>query len=285
VRGDEGTNSVTDGLRDGFANFLASLPNPLPQIIFQRFRRPALWWLFRAYGAEFALAPAGPRGNRFRMWLSPAAYSDFIFGTYEAICAQKLAENVKPSTICVDVGANLGYFTILMSRLVGENGQVIAFEPMPDTYEILCKNVKLNQLTNIKTIRGAVSNESGSVQLFTEPSAKLSKTASMVGYRLEGVPQATEVPALRLDDYYAQEKRLPDLIKMDVEGAEGSVLKGARQTIARGRPLLLVEIHAWGSPESQQVLDLLTELGYDASILEIRGQEALCLAKPRIGRA
>jgi hypothetical protein len=102
---------------------------------------------------------------------------------------------------------------------------------------------------------------------------------------LEGVPQATEVPALRLDDYYAQEKRLPDLIKMDVEGAEGSVLKGARQTIARGRPLLLVEIHAWGSPESQQVLDLLTELGYDASILESRGQEALCLAKPRIGRA
>jgi FkbM family methyltransferase len=277
----EGTNSVRDGLRDGFANFLASLPNPLPQIIFQRFRRPALWWLFRAYGAEFALAPAGPRGNRFRMWLSPAAYSDFVFGTYESICAQKLAENVKQGAICVDVGANLGYFSILMSRLVGETGQVIAFEPMPDTFEILCKNVSLNQLTNTKTVRGAVSNESASVQLFTEPSVALSKTASMIAYRLEGARQATQVPALRLDDYFAGEKRLPDLIKMDVEGAEGAVLKGARETITRGQPLLMVEIHAWGSPESQQILDLLAEFEYEVDILEIRGHEALCLAKPR----
>ena len=277
----EGPDTPRKGLRDHFANFLASLPNPLRRFVFERFRRPALWWLFRTYGTEFALAPAGPAGNRFRMWLDPAAYSDFIFGTYESNCAQKLIENLRQGSVCVDVGANLGYFSILMSRLVGEEGQIFAFEPMPDTYEILCKNINLNHICNTKTVRAALSHESGSVRLFTGPSERLSKTASMVGYRLEGDRRATVVPSIRLDDYFVGLKRLPDLIKMDVEGAEASVLNGARNTIAQGRPILLVEIHAWGSVESQQVLDLFAEFGYVPNILEIRGREAFCLAKPR----
>ena len=278
MRWQESADTLRKGLREYFANFLASLPNPLQRLVFERFRRPALWWLFRAYGTEFALAPAG---NRFRMWLDPAAYSEFIFGTYELNCVQKLTENVRQGSICVDVGANLGYFSILMSRLVGEDGQIIAFEPMPDTSEVLCQNIRLNHLTSTKIVRAAISHESGSVRLFSELSGRFSKTASMVGYRLERARRTTVVPSIRLDDYFAGEKRLPDLIKMDVEGAEAAVLNGARETIARGHPILLVGIHAWGSVESQQVLDLLAELGYAPNIFEIRGGEALCLAKPR----
>jgi hypothetical protein len=103
----------------------------------------------------------------------------------------------------------------------------------------------------------------------------------MVGYRLEGTGHATVVPSIRLDDYFAGENRLPTLIMVDVEGAEAGVLNGARETIARGQPVLLIEIHAWGSVESQQVLALLAEFGYDSNIFEIRGREAFCLAKAR----
>jgi FkbM family methyltransferase len=214
------------------------------------------------------------------MWLNPAAYSDFIFGTYESTCYKKLTENLGVGLVGVDIGANLGYFSILMGRLVGESGRIFAFEPMPDTYESLCKNISLNHLSNTSTVNAAVSDKAGSIRLFTEPSAKLSKTASMVGYRLEGERGVTIVPSIRLDDYFSATSCLPSLIMMDVEGAELSVLNGARQLISRCRPILLVEIHAWGSAESRAVLDLLIDLGYVPDVFEIRGHEAFCLATP-----
>ncbi len=266
--------------RDYFAGFLAALPGPVQGFVFRRFRRPILWWLFRAYGTSLAFAPAGPRDCRFRMWLDPAAYSDFILGTYEPGCTQVLRQCLKHGSCCVDVGANLGYFSIFMSLLVGEQGRVVAFEPMRDTVEMLRKNVCANRLGNVNVVAAAVSDRSGSVDLLNDPSQRLSKTASMIGYRLEGSAQSTTVPSVRLDEYFAGATRLPDLIKIDVEGAELCVLNGARELLARARPTLVVEIHGWGSPASQKVLDFLSEVGYSADIFEVREPEALCLATP-----
>jgi FkbM family methyltransferase len=267
-------------VRDRFADLLAALPGPLHRLVFGRFRRYALWWLFGAYGREMTLAPAGPTGNRFYMRLHPMAYSDFIVGAYERGCVRVLREQLSEGSVCVDVGANLGYLSILMAQLVGKGGRTIAFEPMPDTFEVLRENIKVNRLENVVLVAAAVSDETGSAALLTMASEGVAKTASMVGYRLEGPAQKTVVRSLRLDDYFAGSARLPDLIKIDVEGAELMVLKGARETITRGGPALIVEIHGWGSRGSQEVLDLLSELGYFVEIIEIRPPEALCLATP-----
>jgi FkbM family methyltransferase len=263
---------------DHIAKFLASLPKPLRVLAFEEFRRPVLWWLFRVYGTSLALAPAGPRGNRFRMWLNPSADSDLIFGTYESNTVEVLTRYLRRGAICADVGANLGYFTILMSRLVGDSGLVIAFEPMPDTLEILRRNIRLNRIDNVSVVGEAASDETGPAQLFAESRETLSKTATMVGCRLEGEVHARAVRAIRLDDYYAEAERLPELIKIDVEGAELAVLGGARETISRGVPTLVIEIHGWGSALSRQVIEMLSTFGYSARILDLRQHEVLCVA-------
>jgi len=239
-----------------------------------------LWWIFRAYGREVTLAPAGPAGNRFYMKLHPMAYSDFIVGIYEPGCVRVLREHVSEGSVCVDIGANLGYLSILMSQLAGAEGQIIAFEPMPDTLELLRENVAINGLRNIMIVAAAASDVTGSADLLSEADENVAKTASMVGYRLEGPGRVTNVRSLRLDDYFSGSARLPNVVKIDVEGAETMVLRGARETIARSRPLLLVEVHAWESSASRDVLQLLSDFGYRTEIVELRPPEALCLAKP-----
>jgi FkbM family methyltransferase len=266
--------------RDNLAGLIAWLPTPLQKILIRGFRRPILWWLFRAYGTNLALTPVGPHKNRFQMWLDPRTNSDYILGIYEPGCTKVFRRYVKEGSLCVDVGANLGYSSIFMSQLVGGLGQVIAFEAMPDTVEILQKNVRVNDLRNVTVVQAAASDVSGSVKFFSEPSQSITRTASMLNHRFQGAAQTTIVPSIRLDDYFAGAARYPDFIKIDVEGAEEAVLNGARETLARGAPALVVEIHRWGSPESQRVLSLLSELGYSAHIFEIRTHEALCVATP-----
>ena len=266
--------------RDRFAGLLAALPSPLYRLVFGRFRRYALWWLFRAYGREVTLAPAGPAGNRFYMRLQPMADSAFIVGEYEPGCVRALREHLPKGSVCVDVGANVGYFSILMSQIVGKQGQTIAFEPMPETVEVLRENIEVNHLENVVVVAAAASDESGSVEILSDATDRATKTASMVGYHVEGQVQKTVVRSIRLDDYFDGSMRLPSLIKIDVEGAELMALKGARETIAKANPILIVEIHGWGSARSQEVMNLLSELGYRTRIVEIRSREAFCIASP-----
>jgi hypothetical protein len=117
-------------------------------------------------------------------------------------------------------------------------------------------------------------------EFFIEPSQSMTKTPSMLTHRFQGAARTIIVPSIRLDDYFAGAAQYPDFIKIEVEGAEEAVLNGARDTLARAGPALVVEIHRWGSPGSQRVLSLLSELGYSAHIFEIRMPEALCAATP-----
>jgi FkbM family methyltransferase len=266
--------------RDFAVNLVVSVPGNTVPFVSQHFRRATLWCLFRAYSGALVLAPTGPRGNRFVMWLNPQAYSDFILGIYEPGFTRNLQRHVEPGSFCLDIGANLGYFTLLMSLLTGAEGRIVAFEPMPDTLQVLRKNIEVNQLKNVTVVGAAVSDHSGSVELLSQESQQFTKTASTVGYRLEGATRSTVASAIRLDDYFGRADRLPSVIKIDVEGGELEVLKGARETILRGKPILVIEIHGWGSERSGQVIHLLSELEYDSKVVEIRPPEALCLAKP-----
>src|SRR5580700_12064326 len=93
--------AITERSRDNLAGLIAWLPTSLQRILIRGFRRPILWWLFRAYGTNLALTPAGSRNSRFQMWLEPMLYSDYILGIYEPGCTNVLRRYVKEGSLCV----------------------------------------------------------------------------------------------------------------------------------------------------------------------------------------
>jgi FkbM family methyltransferase len=145
------------------------------------------------------------------------------FGSWEAIETSWFLRVVKPGDIIVDAGANIGYYTIIGSRLVGDAGKVYAFEPEPESFALLQKNVRLNGLTNVVLEQKALSNRKGIVKLFIAP---LNKGDHRI-YQPEGESRpSVDVEAVRLDEYFQDPKRRIDLLKMDTQGAEGRILEG-----------------------------------------------------------
>jgi FkbM family methyltransferase len=172
----------------------------------------------------------------------------YLTGDAEPEVQRALEEHIKPGHVVYDVGANVGFFTILCARLVGPRGKVYAFEPMPPNAKALRHNVALNGLDNVVVVEKALSSESGTAQMF------VSAWSAFHSLNVEGAskndnlgPQAREpitVQTITLDEFVeADPARAPDLIKLDVEGAELVALEGMRGTLRSAEPLLLCELH------------------------------------------
>jgi FkbM family methyltransferase len=177
---------------------------------------------------------------------------------------------VKRGDVVVDIGANVGYFTVLFSDLTGNRGEVHAFEPVPSTFRILtenirrfpaCKNVHLNRMalgdkdqrTNMLVPRG------------DHGQASLVRHSDGSWRDVENEIASTEIEMMQLDQYAERLGRV-DFIKCDVEGAELLVLRGAQSTLRRFRPKLVLEIDdrwvrsfGWTTGE---VLSFLRQIGY-----------------------
>ena len=141
-----------------------------------------------------------------------------------AIFRQVITENMN----IVDIGANIGYFSLLAASIIGNKGKVFAFEPDPDNYEILVKNIKLNGYKNVVSLPKAVSNKNGTSTFFqydpTGWSSFFSSNANPVG--------VISVETVTLDDYFSN-IGLIDVVKIDVEGAEILVLEGMKKVIEK----------------------------------------------------
>jgi FkbM family methyltransferase len=145
------------------------------------------------------------------------------YGIWEGAETAWFLRTVKPGDSIVDAGANVGYYTIIGSRLVGAKGKVYAFEPDPANFALLEKNVRLNALTNVVLERKALSNQKGTVKLFI---AEENKGDHRI-YQPEGEPRpSVEVESIRLDEYFKDQKRRIDFIKIDTQGADGLILEG-----------------------------------------------------------
>lgn len=145
----------------------------------------------------------------------------------------------KIGDIVIDVGAAFGFYTILASKRVGQHGRVVAIEPQPDNFEMLNKNIKLNKLANIVTLNYAVSSKKTTLKLYS--------TYSTVQERAgQSLQSYIEVRADTLDNLLLQaDIGEVNWIKVDVEGAELEVLKGAVGIMSRSRDIaLLVEVHS-----------------------------------------
>jgi FkbM family methyltransferase len=171
----------------------------------------------------------------------------YLTGDAELEVQEALRELVKPGQTIYDVGANIGFFTILCARLVGPLGKVYAFEPIPRNVATLRHNIALNGLTNVVVVEKALSSSAGRADMFISPwSAFHSLNVDGAVKRDNHGPDAGEitVDTVSLDAFVAEaDAPAPDLIKIDVEGAELIVIEGMRHTMRSARPLLLCELH------------------------------------------
>lgn len=172
-------------------------------------------------------------------------------GTYEPEQTRLFEQLLRPGGVVLDVGANVGYYTLLASVLVGDGGSVHAFEPEPRNAEFLRRHLRINGRRNVTVQQAAVSDHAGTARFDFG-------TGSGTGHLVDA--GALEVRTLRLDDYCAEHALAPAAVKIDVEGAEMSVLHGARETLARHRPTIFLSTH--GAQVHAASLGFLRGLGY-----------------------
>lgn len=190
---------------------------------------------------------------RGRWWL-PASRGKvlrILNGTYEREQTRLFQEHIRPGATVLDVGAHVGYYTLLSAVLAGPGGKVHAFEPNPANADFLRRHVRINRLGNVRVEQAAVSDRAGRARFDFG-------TGSGTGHLADA--GALEVRTLRLDDYCAEHGLAPTAVKIDVEGAEMSVLKGARETLARHHPTLFLSTH--GAEVHAASLAFLSGLGY-----------------------
>jgi FkbM family methyltransferase len=167
---------------------------------------------------------------------------------YEPPVFDYLKRHVRPGAVVIDVGAHVGLFTVLLARWAGPTGHVYAFEPTPVTRTALLDHLTLNRVAGQATVcPAAVSDEEGTCFLYTVSNCPENTLSSQHGR----LPQAqgTPVTVTTIDKFCVARSLAPTVIKIDIEGFEIHALRGARQTLARHRPTLVVEMHPMNWPE------------------------------------
>src|SRR4030065_750731 len=159
------------------------------------------------------------------------------WGFYEKYETELFKRLVKKGMVVVDIGANIGYYTLLAAHLVGDEGKVFAFEPDPYNYNLLCKNIEVNGYRNVIPVRKAVFSKSGETKLFLDKSNLGGHSLSEANVD-KGASITVEVTSL--DDYFKNKDCEIDVIKMDVQGSEMDVLEGMTNTINRNDDLKII---------------------------------------------
>lgn len=198
-------------------------------------------------------------------------------GTYEPHVTGVFVEKLKPSMSVVDIGANIGYFTMLAAKLVGSSGRVTAIEPNPANVKLIEASRRVNSFDQVTIVQAAAGRAVGLLMLNSSFS---NGTTAGLSDNLTNLLDATTVPCLVLDDLIGVGK-LVDFIKIDVEGAEYNALFGFRETIARCHPTIVSEFGPSGMPGISGVtgpdyLRFLLAFGYEISVIEHGGGVTCC---------
>lgn len=191
-------------------------------------------------------------------WIVGAGEHGYWLGSYEMNKRLAFERLITPGAVIYDIGANVGYFSLLAAELAGPQGQVYAFEPLPRNIEFLRKHIKINQIENIEVVEAAVSNRGGEAHFDLGASSAMGHLAEDGGLQVQMVA---------LDEMLsAGELRPPDYMKVDVEGAEYEALKGARKLLEKYHPVLFIDTHQ--REAHLPTIELLQELGYEFEILD-----------------
>jgi FkbM family methyltransferase len=212
-------------------------------------------------GARFilgSLSGAGGGASVYYNQIEPSQTAEFV-------------KELKPGHIVFDVGANVGYYTVLASRLVGINGIVAAFEPLIANLIFLHQHVSLNKANNVKVLPFAVSDSTGIESFISGGDRAMGKLDhARTGDIL--------VPTVTIDEVAERLNLRPNILKIDVEGAENRVLAGARRTIDECKPAIFLSTHSEELRTS--CLSSLKEAGYRVDPISHTDDPHEFLAKP-----
>jgi FkbM family methyltransferase len=191
---------------------------------------------------------------------------------YEPHITALLTRYVKPGMAVLDIGANIGYLTMLIASLVQESGLVIAVEPNPDNVKLLEATRRLNGFNQVQVMQVAAGRETGILALNVSHSNGM--TGELPG-DVEAILGARLVPCLALDILLPTDRRI-DLIKIDIEGAEYNALLGLGETLTRWHPLIVSEFSPGSLPgisecTGPEYLRFLIAMGYQIGVIEADG--------------
>jgi len=257
------------GMSHFFLKIAAEAARSLPESWIQAiYRNPRLARLIRSrlnraapHGlVQVQVAAGGLEGVTLELDLQTE--KDYWLGIYEPNLQRVIKDWVKPGWVVYDVGANIGYISLLLAQAVQDSGTIYAFEALPDNFTRLQKNIRLNVLEDrIKAVHAAVIDASKPVTCMVGPSSGMGKVVRSAGRQEVVYAQSLTMPGISLDEYvYEAGHPAPQAVKMDIEGGEVLALPGMRRILQEAHPLMLLELHG---PESSHVAaQILGDTGY-----------------------
>ncbi len=190
---------------------------------------------------------------------------------YHEKTATRIARNaIKEGDTVIDIGANIGYYTLLFAKWVGPTGKVYAFEPEPTNFQLLEKNVQANNYKNITIFQKAVSNKNDKLSFYISDES----SAANQLFKPKKFSKIIEVDSVKLDECLSVDEKI-DFIKIDIQGAEGTAIKGMNSLLNNNSNTIIMQewwpdaIKKYGMNPDEH-LKILEKLGY--SFYEIDGQ-------------
>ena len=194
-------------------------------------------------------------------------------GQFEPNMERLVRTLVKPGMCCIDVGANLGFFSVLMASLCGPEGQVVSLEPFPEAFSLLLRNIRENHLENtVAPLQLAAHETNNQAAMCYRADESNDNFGSMfvphTNSKLRSSHATVNIQCQRLDDLIknGQGTRV-DLVKIDVEGSEPYALRGMKRILLEQRPIILIELNEYclvnmGCSSAEEVMVLIEEYGY-----------------------
>ncbi len=195
---------------------------------------------------------------RGKKWVVGASRHAYWLGLYEKEKTKHFLGQVRPSQVVYDVGAHVGYYSLLAATRVGPTGHVWAFEPVPQNFAYLKQHMELNHFSNVSLVQSAVADVSGTTQFRMDGSRSTGKLSNAGGF---------PVSMTSLDDLLARrDAKPPHVIKIDVEGAELAALQGARKLLRDAHPKLYIATH--NAALHKACIALVRALEYQVTVLD-----------------
>ncbi|GMW03204.1 MAG: hypothetical protein AMXMBFR84_43390 [Candidatus Hydrogenedentota bacterium] len=221
--------------------------------------------------------------NGYTLYLDPVDSQRIALrGEYEPFTTELVRRLLGPGDVAVDLGANIGYYTMLFSQIVERDGRVFAFEPDPDNFALLEKNIAINHAENVVAVRRAVSDLPGLVRLYKERFNFATHSLWASAHTRSHV----DVEAIRMDDFareHVEHLKRIRLIKMDIEGAEAHALRGMGAVLAANPGVAIISeflpnvLRNLGT-EPIEYLMMLQSLGF--AVYDIDQKQQKLIQKP-----
>lgn len=271
-----------EGMREGLRSINRSLK-------YNSYARGGIYKKYLSFEADNGLVRRTVDGHDMMLPITDPGLSLtlLLHGSREEEAVKIWQDILEPGMDVIEVGANLGFYTLKAASHIGESGKVYAFEPVPSNTLILQDNLKLNGCSNTRVIEQAVADENGEVEMKGTTHSNcgtiiMDDNNSFRSGFFERTQNITDdiiqVPATTLDSFTSDHEIDPDVIRMDIEGGELRAVEGMRQTLSNqsAPSYFLLETHTnfYENPEKQlrELFNPILKGGYQITLVELPDQ-------------